>query len=161
MNMLLTSARAEADHQQRYTLAYECMGESAESTMDTQRYSPEARRIAIGTLLVHAFTRKADRFVATGMDLVAPNDADLRTICDKCAHLVIWLDEGQHSSAEAIEVIQRRLPLFVRLVGPKEGITHALRRAEWLELNDLAALIARCVEGEEVFNRTTGTLKAA
>ncbi|WKZ67133.1 MAG: hypothetical protein QY325_04205 [Flavobacteriales bacterium] len=158
MNLSLTTA--STGNGKCYTLAYDCLGEPTESSMETTRSGSEERRLIVGTLLVHAFTRKADRFVATGMDLVAPNDGDLRAMADKCAHLVIWLDEGSHSSAEALEAIRSRLPLFVRLVGHKESINHGMRRSEWLQLNDLAALIGRVVEGEDVFTQS-GQLKAA
>lgn len=99
----------------------------------------------ITNALIFLWTRKADRFVATAMELLT----DLRhrpqtPFLEQCAGLVNNLDGtgGLEFSLETCATaIRRTMPAFVQLTGKKGWSGYGARRAEYESLVAISELI--------------------
>ncbi len=91
---------------------------------------------SITTVLIFQFTRMADAFAATALDL----GADPRHV-DECGMLVIALDTRNESLQEAADRIRATVPVFLYLVGRKAWSGYARRRAKFDVLTQMAELI--------------------
>jgi hypothetical protein len=99
---------------------------------------------AITNALIFLFTRKADRYVATAMDLVPHTYESAMRALDLSAMLVQKLDGqagAQLSVPQAAAEIKSTVPVMLYLTGRTTWSGYALRRAEFDELQALASLI--------------------
>lgn len=105
---------------------------------------------AITSLLVYAYTRKADLFVSTCMDLtnVAVHN-EVSDAMNQLALLVINLDTAGWDIATANKHIQAKNPGMLKLVGRTAWSGYAKRRKEFDELAALAELINERVKHPE------------
>jgi len=104
---------------------------------------------AITSALMFNWTRSADLFVATAMDLV-PRGHALRGVVDKMVMAVIALDTQDLIMAHANDVIMGNAPALLHLVGKSTYSGYAQRRAEFDALMAMANLINERVRHPEV-----------
>lgn len=94
------------------------------------------------TLMIHLWTRKADRFVATAIALQSGRkvDAQILRATQVCADLVLALDHVTASwdAATAARNIRATMPAFAPLVGREQSKHYPGRLRELQELQELA-----------------------
>lgn len=100
-------------------------------------------------LLINCWTRKADRFVASAIELQGGRavDATVARATDTCAGLVLALDGvgAQWDNEQAAREIRATAPAFIYLVGKPTSSHYNARRAECDELQELARYVATWV----------------
>lgn len=100
-------------------------------------------------LLIHSFARKADRFVASAMELQRGRtvDATVARATETCAALVLGLDNVGTSwdNERAAREIRATAPALTYLVGKPTSSHYNTRRAECDELQELARYVATWV----------------
>lgn len=102
--------------------------------------APDVVSARLTDLLLRMYTRLADRYVAAGMRMGAPQH-----LVDRCAWLVLLLDGVTEARTldqrTAIGAIRADGPAMYHLIGKASWSGYAQRKAEYDMLRDLGALI--------------------
>ena len=128
-----------------WTMATRALGERVRTALpDTVPY-----QAAHHALLIACWTRKADRFVASALQLQAgrPLPPHVANATEACAALVLAFDgvTACWDSREAALQIRASVPGFLFLVGEASSSHYAARRAEFDELTAMAHEVATWV----------------
>lgn len=137
MNLRLTLSK-RADHT-KVELAFDCMGSRISCSVVG---SIDDVTNTVTNFLIWAYTRKADLFVSTGMDLLRQSKkATMEGVVDQLAHVVIALDTASLYIKEANDLIRSKTPGMLHLVGKNTWSGYPSRRKEFDDLTALAELI--------------------
>lgn len=106
-------------------------------------------QLAFHAMLIHLWTRKADRFVATALELTRGRTVPghVAQAIEGCALLVMRLD-GVGASWEApraAKEIRTTAPALLFLVGKETSSHYEMRRREFDELQEMAQYIGMWV----------------